>query len=116
MSRGMGIADEGATARTERGCRSRARHAARPHAFAAAVLAVGLAAGGPASGEAPPQPSAPAAAPAPAAVKPPAAGRVAVLIEEPAPGTVLEGQLHQARVTGSASASGAGGDAYDVIS
>jgi von Willebrand factor type A domain len=41
--------------------------------------------------------------------------RVAVRVDSPAPGTVLQGQLHQAEVIGSASADGDLGDRYDVV-
>jgi hypothetical protein len=42
-------------------------------------------------------------------------GRVAVRVASPAPGTVLQGQLHQAEVIGSASADGDLGERYDVV-
>jgi hypothetical protein len=41
--------------------------------------------------------------------------RVAVRVESPAPGSVLQGQLHQAEVLGSASADADQGDRYDVF-
>lgn len=112
----MSAAGETATKRAgRRGCGSHARAglAGRGALLRAALaLALGLGTAAPARAEAPPEP---AAAEAPAPAKPRGAGQVAVLIEEPAPGTVLEGQLHQARVSGSASANGVGGDSYDVV-
>ena len=104
---------EGHGAATARG--TRASRAGRAAVWLAAWL-LGVAAPALAQGPAGSPPEAPAesAAPAPKAPKG-AGGKVAVLIEEPAPGTVLEGQLHQARITGSASANADRGDAYDVI-
>jgi hypothetical protein len=99
----------------------RPRRTLRPGSVLAwgAALALGLAGSAPALAQEPPA-AAPAAAappppPAPPAPASAARARVAVLIEEPAPGTVLEGQLHQARITGSASADAGRADAYDVI-
>jgi hypothetical protein len=64
-----------------------------------------------------------AAAAAGAALGPPAGAapeadaprRVAVRVHSPAPGTVLEGQLHQAELIGSASADADLGDRFDVV-
>jgi hypothetical protein len=93
--------------------------AARAEAWLAAAVLL-AAAPGPAEETAPsrPGPAAPASkrtAPGAPAAKAAGQARVAVLIEEPAPGTVLEGQLHQARISGSASADADRGDLYDVI-
>ncbi|HEX2484231.1 MAG TPA: vWA domain-containing protein, partial [Myxococcota bacterium] len=101
----------------------RRRHEGRSIALSP-LWALGLAAAASLAGAQTPADPAPAAppsaspAPTATAARPPAqpgAGQVAVLIEEPAPGTVLEGQLHQARIAGSASANAMGGDQYDVI-
>ncbi len=55
------------------------------------------------------------AAPAAGAPETGGASRVAVRVASPAPGTVLQGQLHQAEVIGSASAEGNLGERYDVV-
>jgi hypothetical protein len=46
---------------------------------------------------------------------PPPATRVAVRVESPAPGTLLEGQLHQAEVIGSASADADQPERFDIL-
>jgi hypothetical protein len=56
-----------------------------------------------------------AAAPAEPDAGAPASARVAVRVDSPAPGTRLEGQLHQAEVIGSASADTDQGDRFDVM-
>ncbi len=55
------------------------------------------------------------AAPAAGAPETGGASRVAVRVASPAPGTVLQGQLHQAEVIGIASAEGNLGERYDVV-
>lgn len=113
MKRGMGTGRVAAARRDARG-----PGAARAALWLAAALLAAAAGRAGAEGPAPAPPAGAAAETAPAerpAATRPAAGRVAVQIEEPAPGAVLEGQLHQARIAGSASADGAGGDLYDVI-
>jgi len=72
------------------------------------LAGLALLAAAPARGEGAPPEAAPAAG---AEERAP----VAVLVETPAPGTVLEGQLHQARITGSARANADLGDAFDVM-
>jgi len=56
-----------------------------------------------------------AAAPAEPDAGAPGSARVAVRVDSPAPGTRLEGQLHQAEVIGSASADTDQGDRFDVM-